>query len=373
MSANSLRQWLKVARKQVKQLRQTLDDELQNVLERNILRPQKSLVRVPVPVRRGVSLGNGTRYLHTTSRNSAQAGQRAQKSCNNSAPRFATSSGRGVFSQFNGAYRAPRGVPRGLYTNWNMYTMRFASGRAYSTAAIRITHDAAQNMAISLRCFFNLWDSFVPSHNHGESARLALRETGNGRKRLCAEEISVMRAMEVCRMIQDHRQELMLDGGNETGSEALGCVVDFQLPRLDVSQMPSMVFACDEALDKWRDELVECHAMMRKIEESVRTIYKNYGALPLEFGESFVRVRFPNLTMAEAELLMRDLGLTLGLVLPEPTFASDLDQKAWHANPNEMHKKGFPMSDFDPVLSPSSSSPSESQLSGDFSILSSQA
>ncbi|CEP62519.1 Spg5p LALA0_S05e07448g [Lachancea lanzarotensis] len=371
MSSNALRQWLKVARKQVKQLRQTLDEELQNVLERNIPRPQKALVRVPVPVKPSVPFGKGSRFLHTSVPSNAQGGRVGQKACVDSTPRFGSHGKRGVFANFNGTYRAPRGAPRGLYTNWNMSTMRFAPGRSYSTSAIKITHDAAQNLSISLRCFFNLWEGFSPVNMQNETNKLALRESSVGKKPLGGQEISMIRAMEVCRMIQAHRNELVFDGENET--ESLGCVIDFQLPRLEVSKMPTVVFASDEALDKWRQELTACTTQMRKIEESVRTIYENYGALPLEFGESYVRVRFPNLTTKEAELLMRDLGLTLGLVLPEHSYAthSTRQQQAWPDPLDELSVHGCrSTSDFDSILS--SSSPSESGFSG-FSVLSSQA
>ncbi|SCU99113.1 LAFA_0G22078g1_1 [Lachancea sp. 'fantastica'] len=373
MSANSLRQWLKVARKQVKQIRQTLDEELQNVLERNIPRPQKALVRVPIPVKPSTTFGKGSRFLHTITRGTAQDARAGQKAFAGSAPRFSSYGKKGVFANFNGSYRAPRGAPRGLFTNWNMSTMRFAPGRSYSTSAIKITHDAAQNLSISLRCFFNLWEGFSPLDTQHNTGKLALRESGAGTKPLGNQAISMIRAMEVCRMIQDHRQELVFDDENET--ESLGCVVEFQLPRLDVSKMPTFVFASDEALDNWRHELMTCNTRMREIEESVRTIHKNYGALPLEFGESYVRVRFPNLTMNEAEVLMRDLGLTLGLVLPEqqanPKHSSRRQEPWPDAFENDLGPRSCrSTSDFGSVLS--SSSTSETHFS-EFSVLSSQA
>ncbi|SCU92962.1 LANO_0E02652g1_1 [Lachancea nothofagi CBS 11611] len=368
MSTNSLRQWLKLVRREAKQLRQTLDDELQTVLERNIPRPRKSLVRVPVSVKPGISLKNSNRFIHTSSQEYARDLQTANRALGNSAPRFASAGKRTVLGGFNGAYRAPKGVPRGLFTNWNMTTTRFTSGRAYSTSAIKITHDAVQNIAISLRCFYNLWDDIVPSKKGSTKNGLPLRTSNVGNKQLGAKDVSALRTMEVCRMIETHKQELAL--GEVSESETMGCFVEFKMPRLDMSNMPTVVFASDEALNKWRDELAACNQKLRKIEESVRTIYDNYGALPLEFGEKFVRFRFPNLTMLEAEVLMRDLGLTLGLVLPERYDTNCSTEEPLDDLSTAFCDAGGHCSEYSSVLS--SSSPSETHFS-EFSILSSQA
>ncbi|CAR30134.1 Spg5p [Lachancea thermotolerans CBS 6340] len=316
MSANSWRQWLKLTKRQLKQIRQTLDDEIQTVLERNIPRPQKSLVRIPVSTRPSAGFRNGSRYIHTQTQNVARGTGNAQSVGYARSVQGGARGTRPVLSSFNGMYRAPGGVPRGLFSNWNMTTSRFKSGRAYSTSAIKITHDAVQNLSISLRCFYNLWDDFLPANESADCQRVPLQACQAPKRSLGAREVSTVRAMEVFRMIQAHKQDLPPSILEEL--DAMGCVVQFELPHLDMSTMPSMVFASDEALNEWRDKMVACHAKLRHIEESVRKIYEHYGALPLEFGESFVRVRFPNITAPEAEILMRDLGLTLGLVLPEP-------------------------------------------------------
>lgn len=369
MSAGAWKQWLKLTKRQIKQLRQTVDEEIQNVLERNLPRPQRSLVRVPVTVRQGAGFKRGSRYLHTEAQKLEKGAQSLRLAQSGQGARTRISGTRPVFASFNGAYRAPSGVPRGLYSNWNMTTSRFATGRAYSTSAIKITHDAVQNLSVSLRCFYNLWDDFLPKNSSTDCQRVSLQPASQTGKSLGAHQISAVRAMEVCRMIQAHKEDLPQTIMGE--SEAMGCVVKFELPHLDMTTMPSMVLACDEALDEWRDKMVACHTKLRKIEESVRTIYEHYGALPLEFDERFVSVRFPNLSVLETELLMRDLGLTLGLVLPEPYQESALSPE-----PDDIHSdfdflgsryasSSRCASQFAPVLS----TPSESS----FSILSSQA
>ncbi|CUS23117.1 LAQU0S08e02498g1_1 [Lachancea quebecensis] len=367
MSANSWRQWLKLTKRQLKQIRQTLDDEIQTVLERNIPRPQKSLVRIPVSSRPSAGFKNGSRYIHTQTRNVARSTSNAPRAGYARSVQGGAVGARPVFSSFNGMYRAPGGVPRGLFSNWNMTTSRFKSGRAYSTSAIKITHDAVQNLSISLRCFYNLWDDFLPANESGDYQRVPLQACQVSKRSFGAREVSTVRAMEVFRMIQAHKQDLPPSVLEEL--DAMGCVVEFELPHLDMSTMPSMVFASDEALNEWRDKMMVCHTKLRSIEESVRKIYEHYGALPLEFGERFVRVRFPNITAPEAEMLMRDLGLTLGLVLPEPQPSVEPSPSSecfdcYSSVSASYCDSGRCASQFAPVLS----TPSESS----FSIVSSQ-
>ncbi|SCU91935.1 LADA_0F13102g1_1 [Lachancea dasiensis] len=369
MSANTLRQWLKVARKQAKQLRQSLDDELQGFLEKNIPKPQRSLVRLPVAVNRRPPFRHGNRFVHTSAKGGVNP-PHASPPFRNQSPRFTSCGGNTLLASFNSTYRAPKGTPRGLFTNWNMNTARFTNGRAYSTSAIRITHDAVQNMAISLRCFYNLWDDYLLGNGLDDKTKLKSRVSNfvnNGN--LSPKGVSLLRTKELCRMIEDHKQELGYD--NFKPGEEMGCVVEFQMPCLEMAAMPSMVFASDEALDMWHEELAAYNIKIRTIEESVRTIYEHYGALPLEFDKRSVRVRFPNITTYEAEMLMRDLGLTLGLVLPAERHSGSQgylnERHGSYVIPREDVEQN-PGGEFAPVLS--SPSLSASQYSG-FSLLSS--
>lgn len=323
MPPNNWKQWLKLTKKQLKQLRRSLDDELQGLLERNLPPTSRSLVRIPVPVRQVYPVRNNYRNFSTTTRTLSRRPDASGKTITPNAKTVGGSFVRSsVLSNFGGMQRCPRGVPRGLFSNWNMTTAKYAYGRAYSTSAIKITHDAVQNMAISLRCFFNLWGDFLPSGQDSSfesvplSPSYSVQQVGKGGA-------SLLRDQELYSMIQQHKQEVP----DEFQVEQTGCMVEFKLPELDLSFLPVMVFACEESMNSWTREMARYKDKLMRLEENVRKIYDQYGSLPLSFDRNKIRIHFPNLTVQETERLLRDASITLGIVLLESDILSETNDE----------------------------------------------
>ena len=323
MPPNNWKQWIKLTRKQLKQLRRSLDDELQSLVERNFPRPHGSLVRVPVPVRpqrpqNPFPVGNGFRSYHTAS-------GRSTKFSTNVGARISTFSSSSTILNGNFAsIRCPRGVPRGLFTNWNMTSSRFSGGkRLYSTASIKFTHDAVNNMCVSLRCFFSQFDELIPQTKDEKVHRMCATSCALP-KRLDPQGISLAHTMEVYQMIQQHKKELAGEyDQREVCFDRVGTVVEFKFPELDVAALPAMAFASEETLNGWQKEMIVFNNKLKLLEQCVRSIHDHYGSLPICFDTRSVQIRFPNLTISETETLLRDLGITLGIVYLEED--KDLD------------------------------------------------
>lgn len=312
MSSKDWRQWLKLTKKQLRQLGRTIDQELGNVLERHMPAHAGRMMKVPVPVRNTpvrFPVRNITyRNFHQIARSSESLG-RQQLTRNISQGKNSVRSGVTLFSSGS---RVPNGTPRGLFTNWNMTSSRFSSGRMYSTASIKFTHEAVNNMSISLRCFFNSLSGFKPTD---QSTQVRMKSFMEPSSKLSGKDISLIREMEVFDMIANHKTECLYAGSE---SETFGAFVEFQMPKLDLENVvPAMVFVNDSIVDDLQDEIARYTKSSKELQEAVRRIYENYGSLPLTFEGGRLRIHFPNLTMIEAEKLIVDLGITLGCVYPD--------------------------------------------------------
>lgn len=314
MAPNSWRQWAKLTKKQLRQLGRVIDEELGNVIEHHLPRPNGRFAKAPVPVparqtppkfRIGATTIN-TRGYHQN------ANQFARTKWMQNGSKFVKSAPR--VTMFSSGPRIPRGVPRGLYTNWNLCA-RNVSQRMYSTASIKFTHEAVNNMAVSLRCFFNSLNELPFSSNSGQ---LSSRLTGNfvrGQTKLSPRDISLIRDTEVFEMIQNQKNEAHLTGGEET----VGTYVEFKVPQLDMSKsIPQKAFANSVALDVWRDEIWDYTNKLKVLERNVRRIYESYGSLPMTTSKSCIRIHFPTLTIIETEKLITEIEITMGNVYPDP-------------------------------------------------------
>lgn len=330
MSSDKWRQWLKLTKKQLRQLGRTIDQELGNVLERHVPSQVGRLVRVPVPVGKAPTkfpIRNFIyRSFHQYTRFAQNVGKKPITKFNSSYrgdSNFISSNK--PTSWFCSSARVPRGTPRGLFTNWNMTSTRHASQRMYSTASIKFTHDAVSNISVSLRCFLNSLDGFVPANHPNTTNHMNAKGSTNAcdvQSRLTFRDISLLRDMEVFEMIKFHKSECA-----NTGSETLGCYIEFKLPEFNVENAaPSLVLANSLTLDTIREEIQSYGDMLKTMEQSIRRIYDTYGSLPMTFAKDRVRIYFPNSTMKETELLVTELGIGVGCVYPDIEGVRKRDQ-----------------------------------------------
>lgn len=313
MAPNNWRQWAKLTKKQLRQLGRVIDVELGSVLERHFPRQIGRLARVPVPIRnappkfRTSTISN--RSYHHSTKLAADCANQFVKSRLSQGSTFANNINNRV-TMFSSGSKVPRGMPRGLFTNWNLCA-RNAGQRMYSTASIKFTHEAVNNMAISLRCFFNSLDGLVLPQN-SDQLRPRLSEIPKGQ--LLQRDICLIRDMQMFEMIQYHKEEAQLCDGEES----LGSYVEFRVPSFGMKKaMPSMAFANSVALDVLREEIIQYTSELKDLERSVRRIYESYGSLPMTSAGNYVRVHFPTSTMQETEKLITELGITVGCVYPD--------------------------------------------------------
>lgn len=313
MVQNSWRQWAKLTKKQLRQLGRVVEQEIGGVVQRNLPRAAGRLVRVPVPVPvrpsppkfRTAATTLSTRGYHHS------APQLARSKLSQTNVRLTKPASR--VTMFSSAPRVPQRVPGGLFTNWNM-TSRIMGRRMYSTASIKFTHEAVNNLAVSLRCFFNSIDGLLPSKGEDHSYGSLLHSTSCPPK-LSSREISLIRDMELFQMIQYHKEEARLTQGEET----VGAFVEFKAPQLDMSKaIPRKTFANSLALDVWRDEICNYTNELKILEHNVRRIYESYGSLPITTTKNSIRIHFPTLTMLETDALITQLEITKGNVYPDP-------------------------------------------------------
>lgn len=310
MSTKDWRHWLKLGKKQLRQLGRTIDHELGNVLERHLPAQAGRMVRIPIPVRNGPAkfpVSNVTyRNFHQIAR-SAEGLGRQQVTRNISQGKRPV---RGGVTLFASSSRVPSGTPRGLFTNWNMTSSRFSSGRMYSTASIKFTHEAVNNMSISLRCFFNSIDGFTAGNGKAQVSMKNLMGEYQPSAKLCRKDIALIREMEVFDMIARDKMESFY-----AGSETFGAYVEFQVPQLDLNRvLPSLVFVNSSTLETLEDEISRFTDSLKHLAAAVRRIQENYGSLPMTSETGRLRIHFPNLTVMETEKLIVELGITLGCV-----------------------------------------------------------
>lgn len=312
MAPNTWRQWAKLTKKQLRQLQKVIDVELGSILERHLPRQSSRLARVPVPVRHSppkfrASTISSRSYHHSAKL--AQGGARQfVKSRFSQGSTFVNANSR--VTMFSSSSRAPKGVPRGLFTNWNLCS-RNAGQRMYSTASIKFTHEAVNNMTVSLRCFFNSLDGLMLPKNGGQ---LGGRFSEVPQSKLLQRDISLIRDMQMFEMIQYHKEEAQFCGGEES----LGSYVEFKVPVLNMEEiMPSMTFANPLALDEWREHIMRYAEELSVLEKSVRRIYESYGSLPMTTTNDYIRIHFPTLTMQETEKLITELEIAIGCVYPD--------------------------------------------------------
>lgn len=348
MSSKGWEQWLKLARKQLRHLGRTLDQELGNVLERHLPSQTGRLARVRVPVRstpqRFPVRGSNYRAFHQLTGAAARNGS-ARLTAN-----IPSASGVSLFSSGS---RFPRGTPRGLFTNWNMTSSRF-SGRMYSTASINFTHEAVSNLSLSVRCFFNALDGSALSQGNGKRANVKSFVSNESPAKLSRKDISLIRDMELFEMIHEHKAE-----SSYAGSEKVGCHVEFEMPELKLeSFVPSVTFADPSTLNTLNQEVLNYTTKIKDIESAVRRICDGYGALPLTLEANRLRIHFPNLTMLETEKLIIELGVTLGSVHYEssgPKTPPCVSENIL-SNFNSLSDLSNPALTYSPVLSESCSS-----------------
>ncbi|QLQ81363.1 hypothetical protein HG537_0F01240 [Torulaspora globosa] len=305
MSSKSWGQWLKVAKKQLRHLGRTIDQEFGNVVQRQLGSRTGTLAKVRIPVRstptRFPVRGNGYRSFHQVTDCAVKNGMRLTSN---------VSSVSGV-SLFSSGSKFPRGTPRGLFTNWNLANARF-QGRMYSTASIKFTHEAVSNLSLSLRCFLNALDDRMLSQGDGKHAKQFSANLESS-ARLSRKDISLIRDMEMFQMIKNHKAECLY-----SGSERVGCYVEFVMPEFTLKNVfPSVRFADPTILDAFNQEVSNYTTKLKDIQTAVRRICDAYGALPLSLEANRLRIHFPNLTMLETEKRVAELGVTLGSVHPE--------------------------------------------------------
>lgn len=318
MKPGSWKQWLKLTKKQLRQIGRTIDQELGNVLERNLPNQAGRMVKIPVAVRhtpnkiplRTIIYRNFHQYVGASCRNIS---------------RFDLSKGGKFISQkaqpvslFSTSSRVPQGAPRGLYTNWNMSSTRFARQRMYSTASINFTHEAASNIAVSMRCLFNSLDDAIPAGKStaidgycGVNTKLQLPN------KLSSRDLSLVRDMEVFEMINDHKEQSLF-----RGNETYGSYIEFELPKLNLGNVvPSTTFVNSKVLSDFGEEISKSTQRLKLLEQSFRKIHDAYGSLPImvDKNKNAVMIHFPNLTMEETEALITELGIGLGCVYPYDT------------------------------------------------------
>lgn len=345
MSSKSWGQWLKVARRQLRHVGRTIDRELGNVLERQVASRTGMMAKVRIPVRSAPARfpvrGSNYRNFHQVAGSAVRNGVRLTSN-------ISPVSGVGLFSSGS---KFPRGTPRGLFTNWNIASARF-SGRMYSTASIKFTHEAVSNLSLSLRCFFNALDGGVLYQ--GKHAGSKQFSTGvEPSARLSRKDISLIRDMELFEMIKNHKAECLY-----SESEKVGCYIEFTMPDLTLKNViPSVSFVDPSTLDALNQEVSNYTTKLKDIEAAVRRICDAYGALPLTLSANRLRIHFPNLTMLETEKRVTELGVTLGSIHPEDFQPRDpYGGLKILSNNNSVADLSNSALDYSPVLSESTSS-----------------
>ncbi|QLL31033.1 hypothetical protein HG536_0A08480 [Torulaspora globosa] len=348
MSSKSWGQWLKVAKKQLRHLGRTIDQELGNVLERQLPSRSGTMAKIRVPIRstpaRFPVRGSNYRNFHQVA-GSAVKNDRVRLTSNISSV--------SVVRLFSSGSKFPRGTPRGLFTNWNIANARF-SGRMYSTASIKFTHEAVSNLSLSLRCFFNALDGSVLAQGDGKHAgSKPLASSLESTARLSRKDISLIRDMEVFEMIRNHKADCLY-----SGSERVGCYIEFAMPDFRLKNiLPSVSFADPSTLDVLNQEVSNYTTKLKDIESAVRRVCDSYGALPVSLEANRLRIHFPNLTMLEAEKRVTELGVTLGSIHPEEFQSRDAcGGRNILSSFNSVADLPNSALDYSPVLSESSSS-----------------
>lgn len=223
-------------------------------------------------------------------------------------------------SSFRSSYRIQKGMPKGLYKNWNIsLDPNFVGQKMYSTASVRFTHEAANNITIPLRCFFSSWDDKQLRKVRKNNPSYMIPSVSSY-KILSSQEINLFRDYQIMNMIKGQKTSY-----SYPCKESVGSYVEFKFLEVDPEiQLPDLCFATDDVLHKWRRSLELQSKRLQEIENCVMQIISTYGNLPLSFTKDSVKVYFLNRSTVETELLLIDLGIEIGLVNAEEVLTETL-------------------------------------------------
>lgn len=103
---------------------------------------------------------------------------------------------------------------------------------------------------------------------------------------------------------------------NSSFSEFMdNCVVDFNLNSVKYS-IPTMTFMDDDVLTDLQYDFVKNGLHLKSVYEQISLIKDQFGSLPmsLEQNGSILRIHFTNCDSSKVELLLRDIGVTQGVI-----------------------------------------------------------
>ncbi|CAI4048617.1 hypothetical protein SKDZ_13G3170 [Saccharomyces kudriavzevii ZP591] len=233
-------------------------------------------------------------------------------------------------SRFAALSRVPKGVPRGLFTNWNMTTStRLLGQRAYSTSSIRFTQEAVNNMTISLRCFFNSLNgldqcshsNYSKTFQHASYVDSCQNDVQPvAFKKLSQKDIKFIRDLELFKIMKTQNQ--MINESNPCFVEKPGSYIEFTVPEFNVNGTFSvpLSFLNSSLLEELKENISSYNNDLKSIYGTVDMILQNYGSLPVTFHRNKIRIHFPNSTVADTERLIASLNITTGIVYADASL-----------------------------------------------------
>lgn len=91
------------------------------------------------------------------------------------------------------------------------------------------------------------------------------------------------------------------------------CVVSFEIPRFQTS-LPGMTFMDASVLQDFAKEVKLTNEKVSRILTDLTSISDTFGSLPVSFKDNIIKVFFTNCDKVKTEMLLRDLGVTTGVI-----------------------------------------------------------
>ncbi|ODV94176.1 hypothetical protein PACTADRAFT_51058 [Pachysolen tannophilus NRRL Y-2460] len=198
-------------------------------------------------------------------------------------------------------YRNGGIFPSGLYSNFVM-----TNSRNYSTYS-NFTHEAIMNLNQSIRAMclqgkatnFHKYNKNNNNNNDDDKFLIQSHQGGINYSSTYATEI------------------LKLANRNSSfvENDINGSIVDFILKPKNFS-IPSITFIDDTILDELKRDFESYRSDIQIIYDEIDLIKSTFGSLAMSIEDNghIIRIHFPNCDVEKCELLLRDLGITKGIV-----------------------------------------------------------
>lgn len=191
--------------------------------------------------------------------------------------------------------RRPIGMPHNLFINWNIKPIH-AKCEGFTSRCIGITHEASKYLR---------WLSNPFCRNRSISK---LHSISSNNMKL----VEQRRILEI--ITEDAR-----DVNRRRSSQKIGAYVMFNLPLCDYKLPSDTIFMDDSVIRSWYNEMQSKARQIDEFSKNIKTIFETCGSLPIFCHGNMIRINFPNLTIAEVERHLIDLGICSGLVYPDNT------------------------------------------------------